>query len=127
MGPLRNAFDDRWPYINVFLAAPGRAAVTVAIVIGLLIAIRRYSKSRMYRFATIGFSLLLFSGLVRSLYSAWAMHNRTDLQKIVFDVPTRMFIWRWFSFVDVPSVIFAIGFSFLVLALASNSSAREAA
>lgn len=127
VGPLRNLFDDRWPYISVFLASPGRTAAVVSVVTGLLLATKHYQESVVYRRAAIGFSLLLLSGLMNSLYAAWAVNNRTELDKLVFHVPSRMFFWKWYFFIDVPNIVAAVGFVFLVLALVVERSERTSA
>jgi uncharacterized membrane protein len=118
LGPLRNAFDDRWPYINVFLNSPGGAARTVAVTAGFVLAIRaaRNGIRAAALFAT-GFALILLADFMNAMYSAWSIEHRTELQSFIFDHPFRLALWTWYFRIDINQCISAIGMVLVVLAM----------
>jgi hypothetical protein len=119
VGQLRNIFDDEWPYINVFLETPGKAAATTCVAVGLILCMVRYKEfPTLYRRAGIGFVLLLLSGLLKSVYVAWAIDHRTELDDLIFKVPWRMFLWERYFFLGVPELVSAFGYGFIVWAIA---------
>jgi uncharacterized membrane protein len=117
VGPLRNAFDDRWPYINVFLNSPGAAAKTIAVIIGLGVAVRaaRNGNGNARLFA-LGFALILLGGFLNAMYAAWSLDNRTELQSLIFDHPFRLTVWKWYFRIDVNQCVSAVGMVLVVLA-----------
>ena len=115
VGPLRNVFDDRSPYINVFLTSPGTAARNVAVFAGFVVSVRAvWTKVPSALAFAGGFGCLLTSSLVNAAYGAWAMDHRTELQERIFDRPLRFAIWEWYFWLDVPQVIAAVGVLMLV-------------
>lgn len=121
VGPLRNAFDDRWPYINVFLNSPGGAAGTIALIVGLVLAIRAATTgNRTARLFAAGFGLILLGGLMDAMYNAWAHDHRTKLQSLIFDHPFRLAVWNWYFRIDINQCISAIGMVLVVLATARS-------
>ena len=117
VGPLRNAFDDRWPYINVFLNSPGGAAKTIAVIVGLVLACQsaRGGNPDAQLFA-IGLGLVLVAGLLNSMYAAWSMDHRTELQTLIFDHPFRLTLWKWYFRIDISQCICALGMICVILA-----------
>lgn len=121
VGPLRNALDDRWPYINVFLNSPGGAANTIAVIVGLVVAGRsaRRGDTTAVLFAA-GFTLILLSGLNNAMYAAWSLDHRTELQSLIFDHPFRLAVWKWYFRIDINQCVSAIGMILVVLATARS-------
>ena len=121
LGPLRNFFDDRWPYINAFLVSPGRMTINACTLGGLFLCVIQYREfPAVYRRMGMGFALLLVSSLLNAFYGAWALSNRHDLDELIFNVPWRMFVWRWYFTIDVPGLITAIGIACFVWGMAST-------
>ena len=121
VGPLRNAFDDRWPYINVFLNSPGGAAKTIAVIVGLVLAGRaaRSGNRTAALFAT-GFAVILLAAFMNAMYAAWSLDHRTELQSLIFDHPFRLAVWKWYFRIDINQCISAIGMVLVVLATAQS-------
>lgn len=119
VGSLRNAFDDRWPYINVFLNSPGGAAKTIAVFVGLAVACRSARNGNgTARLFAIGFALILLGGFLNSMYSAWSLDHRTELQSLIFDHPFRLTVWKWYFRIDINQCVSAVGMVLVVLATA---------
>lgn len=117
VGPLRHAFDDRWPYINVFLNSPGGAAETMASVAGLILAGRSAcignKNAKLY---AAGFGLILLGALMNAMYAAWALDHRIELDSLVFNHPLRLALWEGYFRIEVNRCVSAIGIALVVWA-----------
>ena len=117
VGPLRNAFDDRWPYVYVFLNSPGGAAKAIAVIAGLFLACQSARSGNVNaRLFAIGFGLVLLAGLMRAMYAAWALDHRIELQALIFDQPFRLTVWKWFFRIDISQCVGSLGMVCVVLA-----------
>lgn len=126
VAPLRNAFDDRWPYINVFLNSPGGAAKTTAVLVGLILASRRANgDSKTASLFATGFALMLLAGLMNALYAAWLLDHRTELKSLIFDHPFRLAVWKWYFRLDINQSVDAVGMVLVVLAAARSMKVQE--
>jgi hypothetical protein len=121
VGPLRSVFDDRWPYINVFLNSPGGAAKTSAVIVGLVLAgCASRSGNRIAALFAAGFAFILLGSFFNAMLAAWSMDHRTELQKLIFDNPFLLGLWNWYFYFDISQLISAIGMVLVVLSTAKS-------
>lgn len=113
---LQLLFEESYPQFLVFITSPGHAAVNAAALFGLIYIAPQWSTRPYARMFTIGFSLFLLGSLLNGIYFAWEHANRTQLDPLLFDNPTRFAIWIWWFRLNIPAAISAIGMLLIVMA-----------
>ncbi len=116
VGPIRNKFDDRWPFINIFLSSAGSATQVLVLVIGLVTSIRRMKVTpRVFACSAWACGLMLLSRVMFSLYGAWVFSQRHFLNDLMKSSPTQLFLFK--SFFSLMDLLNAVGMALLVAAV----------
>jgi hypothetical protein len=126
VGPLRDKFDDRWPYIFALLAPAGTATWYVCAIAGLCLCIsRQRTCPKVYGLTGAGFALIVASGLLSAIVTGWSIAHQVELEELVFQVPWRLFLWKWYFRLGVPQLIAAVGLACIVGGIASVRRSEE--
>ena len=117
---LRRTFGFRkWPYVNAFFTTPGHLMWNFVTVYGLVYCLKRVRiQPTVYRFATIGFGLLLAKELLETLIGGWLLASSQKLGAAPGSpMPGRRSFWYQWHYIDIPELIAAAGLALIIVAL----------